>query len=276
MKQYIKNNYPNFYKKLRDTRLKLINLRDKSYIKILLDWLGFRWSLLLQKPYYGDWYFANQIAYSRQPILRELLRGELEHAGRDYKILEIGTWAGGASRIFALECKKRGFGKVYCIDHWLSTENMSHYMNRGVKNERIYKLFLYNMRTSGISDIVIPMKGSSDDVTALLQDGSFHFIFIDGDHRYVQCKKDMEYAKRLVKIGGIICGDDLELLPHEADMEYAKKNYLREDMQKDLKTNLWYHPGVTLAVHEVFGEVGVKDGVWAVRKTENGFEKILF
>ncbi|MBK9218228.1 MAG: class I SAM-dependent methyltransferase [Uliginosibacterium sp.] len=41
----------------------------------------------------------------------------------------------------------------------------------------------------------------------------FDFIYVDGSHYYKEAQEDISLCKELLKDGGIMCGDDLELLP---------------------------------------------------------------
>ncbi|MBI3441414.1 MAG: hypothetical protein HY052_06395, partial [Proteobacteria bacterium] len=47
-----------------------------------------------------------------------------------------------------------------------------------------------------------------------------------------------------------------------------------KDYIKNISRGVYYHPGVTLAVAEVFGEVSAWEGFWAMRKTEYGWIKV--
>mgnify|MGYP005994576693 CR=1 FL=1 len=51
-------------------------------------------------------------------------------------------------------------------------------------------------------------------------------------------------------------------------------NGLSADYIKDPKTNKNYHPGVTVAISEIFGEVSSWGGFWAMQKINNNWNKI--
>ena len=55
------------------------------------------------------------------------------------------------------------------------------------------------------------MKGDSSTNLSLQEDESFDMIYIDGDHSYEGCKKDLLEAYKKVKRGGWIMGHDYEL-----------------------------------------------------------------
>jgi hypothetical protein len=73
---------------------------------------------------------------------------------------------------------------------------------------------------------------------------------------------------RLVCDGGIICGDDLELVKSELD-ETAHQDAVKRDVDfvRDPRTSACYHPGVTEAVASAFREVWHDKGLWCVRRS---------
>ena len=77
----------------------------------------------------------------------------------------------------------------------------------------------------------------------------------------------------MVRSGGILCGDDLELQADECDIEFARMHQT-VDFVLDPRTGKHYHPGVTLAVDEAFGRVTCFDGFWAMQKIEQRFEAV--
>ena len=105
-----------------------------------------------------------------------------------------------------------------------------------------------------------------------LKNDSFSVVFIDADHTYDYVKNDILNSTRLVQNYGIICGDDLNLQISEIDKNHAIKN-MNKDFIKDPKTNKNYHPGVTVAVNEIFGDVSSWGGFWAMQKINNSWEK---
>ena len=72
----------------------------------------------------------------------------------------------------------------------------------------------------------------------------YDFLFIDGDHSYEQCKKDIMNYYHLVKDGGIVAGHNYHKDPNSA------------------------HPGVHKAVDEIFdNKVNFQsDYIWWIKK----------
>ena len=263
---------PFLYKIVRPPYMILyrIYISDPASIFLLIP---FKIKMLFKKPYFGRHLSAGQTSNSRYPIMSNLIDQELKGENA-YKILEIGSWAGQSTLLWAMACKQNEKGRVFVIDAWQASENAPKRMKHAVKNNRIFNLFLHNIETSGVKDYVIPLKGSSDIIAEILKANTFDFVYVDGDHAYTQCKKDLLNYMNVVKVGGIICGDDFELHPNEIDIPYAK-NHCEEDYIFNSKTQTYFHPGVTLAINDVFGDASMKNGFWAMRKLNDGWENVV-
>ncbi len=170
---------------------------------------------------------------------------------------------------------------MVCVDPWTAyidlsmNNNLVHRaMAKATRKNVILRLFQHNIRAAGHADIVAAFQGSSGRCLPILKDETFDLIYVDGDHSYEAVLQDLDQAGRLVKSGGIICGDDLELQRDVVDRNTveAKRN---SDFEADQKTGVYFHPGVTLAVWQFFGgKVSCWEGFWAMRKAEKGWEKV--
>jgi SAM-dependent methyltransferase len=120
-------------------------------------------------------------------------------------------------------------------------------------------------------DRVTIIKAPSARALPRLPESSADIVFVDGDHRYKPMKRDMLNARRVLRNGGILCGDDLHRELHEVeDME--RHNYA---IAKGIEHSGDYHPGITQAVDEVFGRDFTRiDRLWAARKTLHGWGAI--
>jgi predicted O-methyltransferase YrrM len=67
---------------------------------------------------------------------------------------------------------------------------------------------------------VLFQKGDSSTNLHGFADNHFTMIYIDGDHSYEGCKKDLEAALHKVKVGGWIMGHDYQM-----NMEKARTRY---------------------------------------------------
>ena len=141
--------------------------------------------------------------------------------------------------------------------------------------DKIYKLFLHNIKTTGHLDIIKPYRGISDEILPTLREASFNFVYIDGSHNYSQVVKDLKNSDGLVIDGGYLCGDDLEMQLHEVDINLAKENK-EQDFIVDEKTKKLFHPGVAVAVEEFFSdEVSSYEGFWIMQKSGSDWNKVL-
>lgn len=240
-------------------------------------------------PYFGSIMRAFQGEVKRHSVMQLLLKQECQDQA-PFEILEIGSWAGGSAITWADALRRfnQSKGTITCIDSWTPYFNLEETydpalgrnyrdvyeeMEQALRNEEIYNLFKHNIKASGHVDIIKSIIGKSEEILPSLTASSFDLIFVDGNHSYDFIKNDLVHCKRLVKEGGVICGDDLELQAFEVDVEAAWKRR-NEDYMLNLSCNRFFHPGVTLAVHEAFGEVSSWHGFWAVRKCQGNWGKI--
>ena len=199
--------------------------------------------------------------------------------GKKIKVLEVGVWAGSStiSWLRAFNKKKIDF-EYLAVDTWNPSYDKEHIkknnhyklMNEAVENNLILDCFKHNIRTelrNKSADFKI-IRGNSIEVLEKLPTESFDLISIDGDHRYEACFSDLSKAKRLLKPGGLLVGDDLELKPSERE-----KTLLNQDVNAGLEwisldiPQQGYHPGVTKAVSECFNNVGYFEGLFYVAKS---------
>lgn len=231
------------------------------------------------KPYFGGRFSACQGARRRHTYMQELVKLLASEGVKAPLLLEVGSWAGGSAVTWgkALEMYCEG-GKVLCADHWKpyfdlakNTQQVYHKMDSAAQGNAILDLFLHNVLTSGVEDRVLVLRGDSKVTLPLLKPGTFDLAFIDASHVYDDVLPDIKTCAELVREGGIICGDDLELQLDECPLEHTKQFAHEHDYIPHPTTKVGYHPGVTLAVAEVFGKVSCWEGLWAMRKTKTGW-----
>lgn len=200
----------------------------------------------------------------------------------DMQILEVGSWVGASALSWAqgLQLFNNSQGTITCVDAWKpffdrATHKAEVYdvMEQALHTETAYQLFLHNISTIPETIKCQHLRGQSESLLPLLREKAFDVVFIDADHAYTPVLRDIKNSLALVKEGGIICGDDLNLQLSQVDAAETKK-HAESDFIKDPKTNRNYHPGVTLAVAEIFGDVSSWGGFWAMQKKENAWHKI--
>jgi hypothetical protein len=147
---------------------------------------------------------------------------------------------------------------IICVDPWtpyLSLEENPHLwpMRKAAVRDKIFSLFLKNVKSLGHSDVIIPVRTWSHIAARFFRAELFDMIFIDGDHAYASVARDIRDYAPLAMDGGYICGDDLQLQMSEIDGDLARR-HPDEDLVRDATSGTDFHPGVTLAVGEYFGE----------------------
>ena len=148
-------------------------------------------------------------------------------------------------------------------------------MDRALQKNKVFDLFLHNVRCSHNIDTIYPIKGPSNTILPLMHQESFDMVYVDGNHSYSSVKNDLINSSKLIKEGGILCGDDFNIPLKDIDRDFAEKNK-ETNIIIDPKTKQPYHPGVSLAVSEFFGmEISCYNGFWLMRKCKNHWEKIL-
>lgn len=195
------------------------------------------------------------------------------------RVLEVGSYM-GASAITWGRALHRLYGKpshLLCVDRWANSPDQYYdeVMQSSLGSGLAYRTFLSNIATLPGSVTVDHRRGPSSSTLRDLDTESFDIIYIDGSHFYGDVIEDLAQARRLVREGGFICGDDLELQASGCDMEVARRN--RDgDAMSDPLTGETYHPGVTLAVSEAFGPVSAFDGFWVVQKKDGRYGAVSF
>lgn len=210
---------------------------------------------------------------TRLAIMRDVVAAQA-HPG--LRVLEVGTYEGASALVWSAAVSELcGTGSVVCVDPWLpyvTPENVlaqpvCQIINDGLESGEVFERFLANKRFASSGAPITHLIGSLREVLEQLPLEGFDIVYIDGDHVYAQVLDDIKVAQLLVCTGGVLCGDDLERQLHECNLEEVRS-------WKNLDW-MGFHPGVTLAVGEVFPKVWVKDGFWAMRKTAVGWESFV-
>lgn len=124
------------------------------------------------------------------------------------RYLEIGSFLGLSAVSFALSMVGRGNsdGTIFCVDTWQGS--IEHDSIREHIGKDYFDKFVENIRRSGFSRWIRPLKGSSTEVVSLFRDQSLDIIFIDGDHTFEGALADMRNWWPKLKQGGIFLGHD--------------------------------------------------------------------
>lgn len=153
-----------------------------------------------------DWFhWAPEVWKQLIPLLPE---GET-YGAADRPIrhfLEIGSFE-GRSTVWTVENMMRDGDTITCIDTWEGGEEHAA-IDMGTVEER----FIHNMKIlqakKAFSISTRPGKSVDELATAIADDESYHFIYIDGSHVAKDVMTDACMAWPLLKKGGILVFDD--------------------------------------------------------------------
>jgi tetratricopeptide (TPR) repeat protein len=210
-------------------------------------------------------------------VFMSAVAGLLRDRPAPLRVLEIGSYM-GASAVTWARALDRLAGRpsvLVCVDSWgdIADQAYATVMTGSLKSGLAYATFLSNVAALPPSVTVEPLRGASDAVLATLPAASFDLIYVDGSHLYEDVRRDLRHALRLVRPGGFVCGDDLELQAGDCDRTFAWDRR-GVDTATDPRSGSFFHPGVTLAVDEALGRVSVYDGFWVVQQNGSGFRPV--
>lgn len=118
----------------------------------------------------------------------------------DLVMLEVGSFAGVSSELFANYCKQ-----LYCVDIWKEySEINQENLNNGEKqfDEMIERY-----------DNIVKVKLPSKEASETFEDGFFDVIYIDAAHDYTNVLIDISSWLPKLKKGGVMAGHDYVTLP---------------------------------------------------------------
>ncbi len=117
-------------------------------------------------------------------------------------MIEVGSFAGVSSEMFALHCKH-----IICVDEWNPYwEIQTPELIQGAEAQ-FDKLLLKYLN-------ITKHKSSSVEAATKFSDNSLDFVYIDAAHDYENVKKDITAWLPKVKIGGVIAGHDYHYDPN--------------------------------------------------------------
>jgi len=98
-------------------------------------------------------------------------------------------------------------GKLVCVDYWDNQEIHNYNEPCNFKNfNEVFSVFKENIKE--FDDRVLVVKNKSDIASKFFPDEHFDFIYIDGNHSYLEVKKDLECWWSKLKKGGLFSGHD--------------------------------------------------------------------
>lgn len=139
---------------------------------------------------------------------REKVRSRLlSHMPKNGIAAEVGVWEGKFSRKILLATEPR---ELHLIDPWLYQPEFAN-TGFGRKKNETRMAEMYREVVSAFADVPAVKVHRAMSTVALekFPDGYFDWVYIDGNHNEPFVWDDLALARRKVKPGGIIAGDDL-------------------------------------------------------------------
>lgn len=135
-------------------------------------------------------------------------------------IIEVGSWK-GASAIHMAKLTEHLQTKIYCVDTFLGSGEFLAADRETDKepclyaNQAIYHQFLFNVWAEGLQDRIYPMLQTSTTAARIFKYLGIggDLIYIDASHQYEECFMDLEFYANLLRVGGIMFGDDYRDFP---------------------------------------------------------------
>lgn len=166
-------------------------------------------------------------------------------AKRHQRIIEVGVWKGKTTQILARNTR----GRVWAVDHWMGTPHdpdqhalYEAAVSSGRKTvRREFMRNLHDYITRGRVHVVDMDSAAAAEHLFEIHGPSFDMVFIDADHSYEACARDIAAYRQCLRSGGLLCGHDY------------KESY----------------PGVMRAVDEAFGGAAIVGpaSIWSVNIT---------
>lgn len=119
---------------------------------------------------------------------------------KDSVMVEIGSYIGESTILFAQHCKK-----VYAIDIWENGYDKTDSASELYDMKIIEKAFDNRMKEFVN---VIKIKGNSKEENLKFENNSLDFVYIDANHQYEHVLEDIDLWLSKIKVGGFIGGHD--------------------------------------------------------------------
>jgi len=162
----------------------------------------------------------------------------------DSIICEVGVYMGD----FANELLKTKPSKLVLIDTWDGMHGSADVDGNNWTTVNLEDVYTF-LETSTKSIPAIELRrGLSFQVLSTYPDNYFDVIYIDADHSYDGCKRDLELSMKKIKPGGIIMGHDYEI-------NFAKANFVYVFGVKQAVDQICYKYNLQIAAKGMDGYV---------------------
>lgn len=149
------------------------------------------------------------------PTRDEMVRALLKPGMR---VAEVGVWLGEFAHILLGTLP----AELLLIDPWAGVVQSGNADGNNVRQANLDAVYpQLKAHFEAISDKAKVIRGYSHEVLEKYPDNYFDAIYIDGDHSFEGCSKDLAVAYRKVKPGGWIMGHDYDMNELKAKNVYC-------------------------------------------------------
>ena len=153
-------------------------------------------------------------------------------------IVELGSWLGGSAMYMAKLLPSNG--KIYCVDHWLGSEEHHRPHRTDVKHllPTLYQQFLSNIIHSELTDKIIPYRATTVEAAKSLH-VTPDLVYVDASHDSESVYNDIKNWYIKLAPGGIMCGDDWR---HNGVNKGVRQFAEEHNIQIIAENNFWCFP----------------------------------
>ena len=135
-------------------------------------------------------------------------------------VIELGTWKGASAIHMAELMKENGIaGQILCVDNFIGFP--SYYLRPEQAHAefkikggipRLYWTFMKNVADAGHQDIITPLVQQTENAAQICKGRRVRadMIYVDGDHSYEGCRKDLENFDPVLGENGFFLCDDYQ------------------------------------------------------------------
>lgn len=122
-----------------------------------------------------------------------------KHIKQEHIVVELGSFAGVSSELFALHCDT-----LYCVDRWEPYWEISQ-DDKMLTAEKKFDTMMLNYKN------IVKIKQDSIEAAKTFADESIDVIYIDSDHSSERVKAELDAWLPKVKSTGYIAGHDINM-----------------------------------------------------------------
>ncbi len=163
------------------------------------------------------------------------LQDIIKQLGPDVKGIELGVWYGVNMGHLLEECPN--ISKLIGIDPYHPYQDWNRYIDTQMMEQAYNSALNIAEKFPGRASLKLM---TSVEASEILTSKLFDFIFIDGDHSYERCYKDLNLWYDSIKRGGLFSGHDFSLPGVNKAIAQFRKERKIKGFFKVIPNDVWY------------------------------------